>query len=567
MAMTPLKWTQPTMPHSSLCPQTLASALASPAASKKRGGNNVVVNRLDRSLLFGSASSKLSRTHSCELPKLCSHFAIKASGASSDAFSDEEFSKKIQEVAQKFRISGDSTDSQTENTKEIEDGNEIRRSNSNTSSSSSSSSNFESVESQWLVIHPEPPDWHLVREEIVIQHKANSVDIPLSLRMIKRKKQSQSQVGFCETAYCSVKKAFASMVFIIRELHSYTLQMREHLFFEDLQDIISRVQQEIHASFVWLFQQVFSHTPTFMVYVMILLANFTVHSMASNFAIAAPIESTSTAITEIFSSLESSEESNQKFDSSALKTFSISGPGSRTTSIGGNHGGGGKARPAASGTDGDGWVEKSGGLDHKIIPDGTANQVSPVTAREEESVSGLQERAEELKLWNSIAEEASRMQAEARGDFLDSETIQRFISPVKVELESDEDYPEFFRTELVYRMSLAVEPNNSLLLANFAQFLYLIAHDYDRAEEYFKKATQIEPKDAEAYSKYANFLWVAKKDLWAAEETYLEAISADPENTYYAANYAHFLWNTGAEDTCFPLDGPEEEEEERVCDA
>ncbi|KAB2629583.1 hypothetical protein D8674_034471 [Pyrus ussuriensis x Pyrus communis] len=31
------------------------------------------------------------------------------------------------------------------------------------------------------------------------------------------------------------------MVFIIRELHSYTLQMREILFFKDLQGILSRV--------------------------------------------------------------------------------------------------------------------------------------------------------------------------------------------------------------------------------------------------------------------------------------------------------------------------------------
>ncbi|KAB2599580.1 hypothetical protein D8674_009851 [Pyrus ussuriensis x Pyrus communis] len=47
------------------------------------------------------------------------------------------------------------------------------------------------------------------------------------------------------------------MVFIIRELHSYTLQMREILFFEDLQGILSRVHKEMQASFVWLFQQVF----------------------------------------------------------------------------------------------------------------------------------------------------------------------------------------------------------------------------------------------------------------------------------------------------------------------
>nr|DAD19163.1 TPA_asm: hypothetical protein HUJ06_020626 [Nelumbo nucifera] len=84
-----------------------------------------------------------------------------------------------------------------------------------------------------------------------IERKVNSVDLPLSLRMIKKKRQWQE--GFKETsesAYCSVKKAFSSM-------------MREILFYEDLQGILDRVQ-EMHASFVWLFQQVFSHTPTLM---------------------------------------------------------------------------------------------------------------------------------------------------------------------------------------------------------------------------------------------------------------------------------------------------------------
>lgn len=82
-----------------------------------------------------------------------------------------------------------------------------------------------------------------------------------------------------------------------------------------------------------------------------------------------------------------------------------------------------------------------------------------------------------------------------------------------------------------------------------------------RAEEYFKRAAGVEPADAEAYNKYATFLWRVRNDLWAAEETYLEAISADPSNSYYAANYAHFLWNTGGEDTCFPLESPDDPED------
>ncbi|KAL3507367.1 hypothetical protein ACH5RR_032749 [Cinchona calisaya] len=79
------------------------------------------------------------------------------------------------------------------------------------------------------------------------------------------------------------------------------------------------------------------------------------------------------------------------------------------------------------------------------------------------------------------------------------------------------------------------------------------------AEDYFKRAAKVEHKDAEALNKYESFLWQVRKHLWAAEETYLEAISAEPNNSYYAANYAHFLWNTGGEDTSFPLDSPDNE--------
>ena len=99
----------------------------------------------------------------------------------------------------------------------------------------------------------------------------------------------------------AVKRAFSSMVFMIRELQSFTLHMRELLLFEDLQGILLRVRKEMHASFVWLFQQVFSATPTLMVSVMILLANFTVYSIgSSNSALAAAAATPPTATTVSF---------------------------------------------------------------------------------------------------------------------------------------------------------------------------------------------------------------------------------------------------------------------------
>ena len=83
-------------------------------------------------------------------------------------------------------------------------------------------------------------------------------------------------------AYCSVKKAFSSLLFIIRELQNYTLVIREGLSCEDILEIMTKMQRDMTLTFVWLFQQVFSKTPTLMVYVMLLLANFSVHSMTDN---------------------------------------------------------------------------------------------------------------------------------------------------------------------------------------------------------------------------------------------------------------------------------------------
>ncbi|CAO2840818.1 unnamed protein product [Amaranthus hypochondriacus] len=433
--------------------------------------------------------------------------------SSSLSFPDEEeFSKRIEDLAFKFQVSGESVMNFSLNDEE-EENEEIE------------------IESSLMEIQS-------------IEIKAKSLDLPLSLRMIERKKEQwqENVLEAGESAYCSIKIAFSSMVFIIRELHSYTLKMREILFYEDLQGILARVQSEMHASFVWLFQQVFSHTPTLMVYIMILLANFTVHSMSISSAIAA----TSPPI----ATMEVRKVHNHNmFKSGISKTFTLtSSSPSKTTSIGGNNGGGNNAKIVGSEMGGDGWTNRNSGFLYRpIVSDGVSFTLEETWRKEEE-----------VQIWNSIVEEASRIQGGLRNEALDSETLRRFVSPVTTKIE-DVDYEDYLKTELVYKNGLNQEPDNVLLLVNYAQFLYLVVHDFNRAEQYFKRAVKVEPKDAEAHNKYANFLWHVRNDLWAAEETFLEAISADPSNSYYAANYAHFLWNTGGEDTCFPLDSLDDE--------
>ncbi|XP_076916102.1 uncharacterized protein LOC143575690 [Bidens hawaiensis] len=513
-----------------LSPQTLASAISSPSARHRQLAKVAVVFRyVNRPAIFGT---KLSRSRSIESTDR--RIAKTVVTASLDAqFSDEEFCREIQELALTFNLS-DEDDTNTTDSEIVPESEPHNSQNSD----------------PFVNSKMNPPEWTGDMIPASIERKANSVDLPFSLRMIQKKKQWQEGLREAgESAYCSVKKAFSSMVFIIRELQSYTLQMREILFYEDLQEVLVRVQKEMNASFVWLFQQVFSHTPTLMVYVMILLANYSVHAMSNNIACSVTLASNSATV-ESITSIQDHKPS--KIDSSSIKTFPVTSSG-KHTSIGGINGGGGNTRPVASGTDGEESFDGTIAHHRKVILDEASSSSSTNTINP--SVSGQED---ESGLWQSIVEEAVNMQDVIRNGVLDHDTMRRFVSPVTGNvIEEDNASENHFRTELLYQMGLSEEPDSSLLLANYAQFLFLIAHDYDRAEEYFKRASKVEPKDAEALSKYANFLWEVRKDLWAAEQTLLEAIAVDPVNPFYAATYANFLWANGPDDTCFPFDSPE----------
>ncbi|XP_057788910.1 uncharacterized protein LOC131005831 [Salvia miltiorrhiza] len=378
-------------------------------------------------------------------------------------------------------------------------------------------SRFDFLEPMMLGIKPEFPDWpdKDTAAWTVIEHKANSLDIPLSLRMIKKKLQLEE--GFAGGSmegseaegggYCSVKAAFASMVFIIVELQSCALHMREALCDEDLDVITSKVQKEMHLSFVWLFQQVFSRTPALMLDVMVLLADFSVHSTSHNTAIGgeAPL---------LGALLEPSERSEarqyQEISSSLSMLVTDKGATLEEQTEGGN-------------------------LPPSIYP---SNEFGSVA---------------EMNLWDSMVDEAKDMREGVDEEVvLDHDTMKHFVSPVSVEIEPD-THQDYLRTDLLYQMHIAMEPNNSLLLLNYARFLQVVARDYQRSEECFKRAVQASPPDAESLSQYANFLWTVRKDYWAAEESFLQALALEPNNAHYASRYANFLWSTGGEDTCFPL--------------
>lgn len=153
-------------------------------------------------------------------------------------------------------------------------------------------SKFEFLDPSMLGIKPEPPCWP-EREAILwanIEQKAKNFGLPLSLRMLQKKHQWKSGrfKDLKESNSCT-SKAFSSLVSIIVELQTCALHMRESMCNEHLDIIISKVQRDMYASYVWLFRQVFSRTPTLMMYVMILLANYSVHCASNNVAIAKPL--------------------------------------------------------------------------------------------------------------------------------------------------------------------------------------------------------------------------------------------------------------------------------------
>lgn len=368
-------------------------------------------------------------------------------------------------------------------------------------------SRFDFLEPMMLGVRPEFPDWPDQDTAVwaAVERKAKSLEIPLSLRMIKKKLQwEEGFVDAKESEYCSVKTAFASMVYIIVELQTHALHMREVLCHEDLEMISAKVQKDMHSSFVWLFQQVFSKTPALMLQVMILLANFSVYSASPYVSLVealptkAVIESTNLAL----------EEQTQNYPETSSSSDSILEIESEDLLQSSNH---------------------SSAFADNIL-----------------------ECLDEMNLWNSMVDEAARMQETVKDDALDHDTMQHFVSPVSVEIEPD-NYEDYLRTDLLYQLTLSREPSSSLLLCNYAQFLHLVAHDYDRAEECFKRAVQIMPPDAESLNQYASFLWTVRRDLSGAEERFLQALSVEPENSYYASRYANFLWSTGGEETCFPL--------------
>ncbi|KAG6552500.1 hypothetical protein Mapa_005920 [Marchantia paleacea] len=421
------------------------------------------------------------------------------------------------------------------------------------------------------------------------------VAIPDSLRKLKKRNRNVLATAG-ETACCSIKKAFDSMVFMIRALQNCAFEMRQvFVSTNDVESILSMVQREMQSSFVWLFQQVFSCTPTLMVSVMILLANFAVFSLGNNVATGAVLEPPTPLVSNLQRRVES-EGTLRGVDGKSLFSFvrvdttsdiansrsssapSTSPDGESTSGRGnfGSGGFGGRSIVVAGGEDGDHFsrfnsrrnamfsekVSETKDVQRaSVLRPGSGNSVFSTKFEDitDETTSGggvsIEEgvKAEELGTseelsYQSLLEQTARELELKAGEphqhvLLDQETLRRLVAPVTARMESD-NYACFDRTDLEYQHAIREEPTNTMLMVNYAQFLFAVRRDNRGAEHFFSKALKLDKEDGDIWARWAIFLWLGRDDRPAADEAYRAAIALDPCNPYHAGSYAHFLWHS-----------------------
>ncbi|KHN22444.1 uncharacterized protein LOC114386977 [Glycine soja] len=98
-------------------------------------------------------------------------------------------------------------------------------------------------------------------------------------------------------------------------------------------------------------------------------------------------------------------------------------------------------------------------------------------------------------------------------------------------------------TDAYYQNMIQANPNNALLLGNYAKFLKEVRGDYPKAEEYLERAILANPGDANVLSLYADLIWQTEKNADRAEGYFDQAVKTAPDDCYVLASYAKFLWD------------------------
>lgn len=394
------------------------------------------------------------------------------------------------------------------------------------------------------------------------------VHLPSSIKKLRKKGESRASPA--RERGCAIKKAFSSMVYMIKAVQSHALQMRQALLSEwDVDEVLLLAHRELHSSFVWLFQTIFACTPKLMVSVMILLANFTVYSTGENVAIAIVTE-TPEPIALFLSTYGNPQASSNPYLAIGTQIYSNMLKDSVSTasepdpaSLG--DGSGGNNYPSgliAESYDGDAWFNSA--LNQRYMfsqKESIRDFHSPGSAVDEAKRKSQSKREKRQDLWKAWLDSSMQDLKPDSNELLQhvqlgQDTIRRFVAPVAVHLESDK-YPCFNSTNLEYQY--AINSFNPLVLANYAQFLFVVRRDnnryvgfpdfYVRAEDYFHWAMPADPLDSTFLGRFASFLWLRRGNRSADKRGFKAAIAADPDNSFPASNYANFLWQFGEEGT------------------
>ncbi|KAB5537702.1 hypothetical protein DKX38_015235 [Salix brachista] len=115
---------------------------------------------------------------------------------------------------------------------------------------------------------------------------------------------------------------------------------------------------------------------------------------------------------------------------------------------------------------------------------------------------------------------------------------------IDVEDNAESDAKKGGNDEEYYERMIEENPCNSLVLRNYAEFLYQSKRDLKGAEEYYGRAILADPSDGEILSQYAKLMWELHHDHDKASSFFEQAVQATPSDSNVLAAYASFLWET-----------------------
>ncbi|CAH9103800.1 unnamed protein product [Cuscuta europaea] len=100
-----------------------------------------------------------------------------------------------------------------------------------------------------------------------------------------------------------------------------------------------------------------------------------------------------------------------------------------------------------------------------------------------------------------------------------------------------------------YFLATLADPKDGNTLAHYAQMVWELYHDKDRAHWYFKRALLAAPNDSHVLGAYASFLWEidggddeSKEDSLREDEYSSSAMATEPSEGAIILAYANFIW-------------------------